>query len=90
MRTAGRGGILLPMTRVYEEIIDFIAAGTSPDDVVSFKPSDEASRRVAELVRREKDDALQPGEASELEHYLQIEHLMRMAKARARHNLGHE
>lgn len=75
------------MTRAYEEIIDFIAAGTSPDGVVSFTPSQEARDRVAELLRTEKDGALPLAEASELAHYMQLEHLMRMAKARARRNL---
>jgi hypothetical protein len=78
------------VTRAYEEIIDFIAAGTSPGDVVSFTPSDEARQRVAQLMRLEKQDALLPGDASELAHYMQLEHLMRLAKARARRNLANE
>ena len=40
-------GILSSMTRAYEEIVDFIAAGSSPSDVASFEPSDEARQRVA-------------------------------------------
>jgi hypothetical protein len=34
----------MPMTRAYEEIIDFIAAGASPHDVVAFQPSEAAKR----------------------------------------------
>ena len=76
------------MTRVYDEIVDFIAGGSSPDDVAAFRPSDEARRRVAELVRGEKNGALSTEEAAELSHYLQLEHLMRLAKARARLRLN--
>lgn len=69
--------------RAYEEIIDFIAAGTSSRKVISFRPSEEAEARVANLVAREKTGSLSAEERSELEHYLQLEHIMRLAKARA-------
>lgn len=71
------------MTRVYEEIVDFIAAGSTPDDVVAFKPSDEARSRVADLMERQKADALSAEESAELAHYLELEHIMRLVKARA-------
>lgn len=74
-------------SRAYEEVIDFIA-GSSPSRVVAFRPSEAAKRRAAELVSREKDGALTPEETSELEHYLQLEHIMRLAKARARKYLS--
>jgi hypothetical protein len=35
---------------VYLEIIDFIAAGTTPEAVTHFQPSAEAQQRVAELI----------------------------------------
>jgi hypothetical protein len=39
-------------TKSYEEIIDFIAAGTAPEAVVAFRPSERVQQRVAELVER--------------------------------------
>ncbi len=78
------------MTRAYEEIIDFIAAGTTPSAVVAFQPSEEAKARVADLIHREKTTGLSPAETAELNHYLQLEHLMRLTKARARAHLVHE
>ena len=80
----------MPMTRAYEEIIDFIAAGTSPRDVVAFQPSAAAKERVADLIHREKTTGLSPEETAELDHYLQLEHVMRLAKARARSYLARE
>ena len=68
----------------YEEIIDFIAAGTTPETVLAFRPSDVVQQRVAELVERLRDGTISPEEQSELEDYLQLEHIMIMAKARAR------
>ncbi len=66
------------------EIIDFIAAGSTPEDVVRFHPSAEAQRRVDELVNREKETRLSPEELAELNHFLELEHIIRMAKAKAR------
>jgi len=78
----------MPMVRAYEEIIDFIAAGTTPSRVVAFEPSQEVKDRVADLIQREKTTGLAPDEISELNQYLQLEHLMRLAKARARAHLA--
>jgi hypothetical protein len=69
---------------VYLEIIDFIAAGTTPEAVTHFQPSVEAQRRVAELIQREKEQPLSPDERAELDHFMELEHILRMAKARAR------
>ena len=69
------------MTRANEEIVDFIAAGTTPRTVVQFEPSQATKDLVANLIHREKTTGLAPDEASELNHYLELEHLMRLAKA---------
>ena len=80
----------MTMTRAYEELVDFIAAGTSPRDVVTYQPSEASKARVADLIEQEKTTGLSPEEVAELEHYLQLEHVMRLAKARARTHLAHE
>jgi hypothetical protein len=72
----------------YFEIIDFIAAGTTPEGVVHFRPSPEAQRRLAELVDREKESGLSAEEKAELDHFIELEHILRMAKARARQILA--
>ncbi len=70
-------------TKVYEEVINFIAAGTTPESVAAFHPSEKAQERVKALVFRSKTTGLTPEEEVELNHYVEIEHMMRMAKARA-------
>ncbi len=72
------------MTRVYEEIVDFIAGGSTPDGVAAFRPSDEARQRVTDLLERQSAGSLTADESAELSHYLELEHIMRLAKARAR------
>ena len=77
-------GESMSITKSYEEIIDFIAAGSTPKALVAFHPSESVEKRVAELVERSKTDKISAEDQSELEDYLQLEHIMIMAKARAR------
>jgi hypothetical protein len=73
--------------RSYEEIIDFIAGGTTPEAVLAFHPSPAAQERVEELMERSRDGRLSVEENSELEDYMQLEHIMILAKAKARQYL---
>ncbi len=73
--------------KAYEEVIDFIAAGTAPNDIINFHPSLAAKDHVADLILREKSSTISSDEKSELDHYMQLEHIMRLAKARARRHV---
>jgi len=75
------------MILAYDEFVDFIVRGNTPQSVIDFQPSEEAKAHVADLIHRQKTAALSPDETAELNQYLQIEHLMRLAKARARQRL---
>ena len=72
------------MVKAYEEVIDFIAAGSSSVAVAQFTPSQATMERVADLIAREKTMGITLEESKELEYYLQLEHIMRLAKAKAR------
>lgn len=76
------------MNRAYEEIIDWLAGGFTPAALVAYRPSAAVQERVATLIRQEKNAELSTDEKVELAHYLQLEHLLRLAKARARHRLA--
>lgn len=80
----------MSVSSAYREIIDFIAEGIAPEDLVAFHPSETAKKQVADLVYREKTTGLTAEETAELNHYLELEHLMRLAKARTRHYLKDE
>lgn len=67
----------------YFEFIDFIAAGTTPEQIIAFRPSPLAQERVEELIAKLRNDRLSPDEQSELDYFLQLEHILRVAKARA-------
>jgi hypothetical protein len=74
----------MQITPVYLEVVDFIAAGPTPERIAAYHPSDAAQRRLMELLARHKSGELLPEEEFELENYLQLEHFMRLIKARAR------
>jgi len=68
----------------YIEMIDFIVTQTAPDALLDFRPSQSSQQRVAELVERQQSGTLSEEDASELDNFLQLEHLLIMAKAQAR------
>jgi hypothetical protein len=76
--------------KCYDEVIDFIASGPSTSAVASFRLSDAMNTRAEFLVQREKTGELTAEERSELDHFVELEHIMRLAKARARQRPAHE
>lgn len=76
------------MTLAYEEFVDFLAGGTTPQGVIDFRPSEKTKARVAELIHLQKTTSLSPDQTAELNQFLQFEHIMRLAKARARQRLA--
>lgn len=71
------------MERAYEEVIDFIAGGTTPSKIIAFRPSEASKMRVSELIDKAKNACISAEEKEELNHYMQLEHMMRLFKAHA-------
>ena len=76
------------MPTAYEEFIEFIVSGTTAVSVAAYHPSEAARARVLDLIRRQKTENLGEEKTAELNQCLQLEHLIRMAKARARQRLA--
>ena len=76
------------VTRVFDEIVDFITSTPQPEQILKFKPSADAQMRLESLLDKKREDGLSADENHELEQYLTIEHIMRLAKARARQRLA--
>lgn len=68
----------------FEEIVKFIADTAGAERLGAFKPSPAAERRVAELLARQQAGTLRPKERQELELFVQLDHVMSLAKAKAR------
>ncbi|MGD1070630.1 MAG: hypothetical protein ABSB15_10865 [Bryobacteraceae bacterium] len=72
---------------VYLELIDFIVSRTTPEAMLQFRPSEVAQHRLAELIEGQDNGTLSAEETSELDDFVQIEHLLIMAKAQARRRM---
>ena len=71
-------------TPAYLEIVDFFASGTTPRSVIDFHPSAAMRERALLLLEKAKLGELTPEQDFELEYLTELEHILRMAKARAR------
>ena len=75
--------------RAADEVIEFLAREISPQALVGFRPSDTTRQRVWDLVQKEKEEGLTPEEKCELDDYERLEHLLILAKAKARTQNAH-
>lgn len=69
------------------EIIDFLANGPSPEEIVAFRPSEKSIAHARELLDKNQSGSLTPTEKNELDRYEEIDYLMTLVKARARKKL---
>jgi len=77
--------LLAETSEVHDEsaIIELLTSQPSPEQIMSIRPSPALSARVSELLARSKRQELDRREEEELERYLVLEHLVRLAKAHA-------
>lgn len=68
----------------YDEIVDLFARGSTPAEIMRFRPSPAVQERARYLLEQYKIGALTGEEADELERLGQLEHMMQLVKARAR------
>jgi hypothetical protein len=68
---------------VHMELADFVARGSTVEEVANFRPSPEAQQRVAELLEKQRESQLTDEENWELDGFVQIEHILGLARAKA-------
>jgi hypothetical protein len=69
------------------EIISILASQPTPEQILTIHPSPELQARMSQLLDRNKAGQLSTQEEIELDRYLTLEHLVRLAKATAMTNL---
>jgi hypothetical protein len=67
---------------VYDQIADLIAT-LPPAKVLALRPPQEVANRFEFLVEKSKNDHLDADEKDELDHFVVLERLIRLAKIRA-------
>ncbi len=72
---------------IYDELADLLASMDS-DKLLRYHASKLAQQRLEELLEKNKDGALTALEEQELEKYMVVEHIVRLAKARVRQRLS--
>jgi hypothetical protein len=66
-----------------DDIIAVLASQPTPQQVLAIRPSDQMQARASDLLARSKSEGLSRMEELELDRYLYLEHLVRLAKVRA-------
>ena len=67
---------------IYDQIADLIAR-LDPTKVMALKAPDEMQKRLTFLIDKSKDEQLDKKEKDELDHFIVLERLIRLAKIRA-------
>ena len=72
---------------VYDELAYFLAS-LSPRRVIAYKASPKSQARVNVLIEKNKISGLSEAENAEMERFMTVEHIVRLAKAKALQKLN--
>ena len=76
-----------PAVQTASEIIDFLATGPSPDEVMAYHVSDRAQERLRRLLAINEAGLASAAEQAELDEIEQIEHIVVLLKAQSQEKL---
>lgn len=74
---------MIAFPHIYDSLAEFMA-GLDPVKVLEFHAPEDIQARVEALLEKKRDTGLSEQEEGELEHYFILEHIVRLAKSRAR------
>lgn len=75
-------------SRHWREVIEFLARGPHPDEIIAFRPSTTHKDRSGELLHKNRESRLSEVEEAELDEMEQVNHLVTLLKAEARRFLA--
>lgn len=78
------------LSPVYNELLDYLVAKASPEEILAFQPSAAAQTRAEILTEKNKAGTLTATEHEELAQLLQMDALVSALKAKALASLGQE
>ena len=64
-------------------VLEFLAGLPSPEETLALHPTPALESRVKELLEKSRTAGLSPAEEDEWKRYEYVEHLVRLAKAKA-------
>lgn len=70
------------------DVLEFLAALPSPEEVLALRPCPARADRIRELLEKNRREGLSAAEQEEWQRYEFVEHLVRIAKAKAAIKVG--
>lgn len=67
---------------VFDQVAELLAS-LEPQKVAALKATPEVQQRLEDLIQKSKNQSLTKQEKDELDHYIVLERLMRLAKIRS-------
>lgn len=71
-----------------DEIMEFLASGPTPEQIIAFRPSPEFQRRASELLELNRSGQLSSRDRDELDELVRLEDFMRILKAKSRKHIN--
>ena len=65
------------------EVLEILAGLPTPTEILALRPSEALQARLSVLLEKNRTEGLTPEEEQEWERYQYLEHLIRIAKAKA-------
>lgn len=75
-------------TDLFDDILDFLVSGPSPQAIIAYKPPAHLDQRLQDLMEKHSRDEVSPDERAELDEFLRMSHLLNRLKVRARKKLS--
>jgi hypothetical protein len=76
-----------PSDTLFDEILDFLAAAPSAEQLVAYQPPVASQQRLSELLDKNRRKGLGEAEQTELDDFLRVNRFMSRLKLKARKHL---
>lgn len=74
--------------QLVDSVVEFLTSSAKPEDILAYKLPPGLQERVSLLLERNREGLITSEEKEELDQFAFLEHIFRMAKARARIQLA--
>lgn len=76
-----------PSTQIYNKVLNFLLKSPTPQEIIAFKVSPQAQKRLQTLLLKNREATLTDNENTELDVYEKLEHLIILLKVQIIQNV---
>lgn len=80
--------LAIPLNPLFDEVTDFLASTPTLEAIIDFKPSESLDQHLQDLMDKNNREELSGEERTELDRFLQVNHLLIILQAKARLKLS--